>query len=173
MKRGATFSPDRSMRFELTRFFLNELAAVQHGIVNLIGLNPSDAGETRDDMTSRKGVGFAKRWGYDGMVLTNIVPIVATDPYDLPCWAGRFHDNEEYLKGWIEKADLIVCAWGAVPTRVMATIGALEHIHIVKQIADEAGKKLHCIGLTKAGWPLHPSRTAYTEFPLSFEQGKL
>jgi hypothetical protein len=48
--------------------------------VAFIGLNPSTADETTDDPTVRRCVGFAKRWGYDRMVMLNAFAYRATDP---------------------------------------------------------------------------------------------
>jgi hypothetical protein len=53
MIRGAEFSADRSMRFTLLRDWKYELFEPVAGIMNIIGLNPSDAGETQDPEVPR------------------------------------------------------------------------------------------------------------------------
>lgn len=168
MTRGATFSPDRSMRFELWRDFKYE-RTTGIGTANFISLNPSDADESRDDMTVRKDVGFARRWGLSGIVLTNAIPIVSTDPWELPPWRGRFLKNEKFLERNIRDCDLVVCSWGAVPVAIRRRVALLEHLLVIRQMLVEYGKQAHCIGLTAAGFPMHPSRTAYTSAPLVFD----
>lgn len=163
MIRSAAFSPDRSKRFELVRDMSDELFG--KGTVNLIGNNPSDAGENRDDPTSRKGIGFARRWGFRRVVLTNLTPEISTDPYGLSAWSGTDPENIRYLRKWMESSDLVVCAWGSMPAALARKIARSEYVYQVKELAAYLGVKLHCIGLTSNGAPLHPSRTAYTSSP--------
>src|SRR4051812_28327830 len=67
MERSATFSEDRSRRFELVRDWRDEIGAPQTTV--LFGmLNPSKAGEHDDDPTVRKTIGFARRWGFGRVV---------------------------------------------------------------------------------------------------------
>jgi hypothetical protein len=73
MQRGAEFSPCRRYRYVLWRTW--DPAA---GSVNFIGLNPSTADEQVDDPTIRCCIGFARDWGYGGLVMTNLFAIPAT-----------------------------------------------------------------------------------------------
>jgi hypothetical protein len=131
--------------------------------VNFIMLNPSVADEINDDRTVNKCVEFGRRWDFTRAVITNLIPIVSTEPTKLPPWDGIDLDNKRYLLRWIKRADLVVAAWGCQPTVVAKTIGLSEHVRFVQSLALI---KFRCIGITKDGSPLHPSRAKYTESPV-------
>lgn len=166
MKRSATFSDDRTKRFELIRDWRDEIGASQK--TALFGLlNPSSAGEEDDDPTARKVIGFAKRWGFGRAVIVNLCPTVNTDPWKLPLWRGIDMQNRSVIEAWIALADMTVAAWGSQPLGVSRNIALPELVYDFLQIA--AGRELYCIGRTKSGAPLHPSRAPYTEKPERFE----
>ncbi|MGA3373474.1 MAG: DUF1643 domain-containing protein [Terracidiphilus sp.] len=166
MKRYAEFSEDRKRRFELIRDWGDEIPNTNQKTVNFIMLNPSVAGETKDDRTVIKCVGFARGWGFTRAVITNLIPIVSTDPTKLPQWDGIDLDNKAFLFRWIKRADLVVAAWGSQPPLVAKAIGLSEHIRFVQSLAST---KFRCIGVTKGGSPLHPSRAKYTESPVQWK----
>lgn len=145
------------------------------GIVNFIMLNPSTATDTVDDATIRKCCGFAKRWGYRGIVVTNLFAYRATEPRDLQkllassdTWdiaKGGRRNFETVLDIAAKEADLIVCAWG-------------EHGRLLwhaSELIEELRKHLNLsvIGLTRNGKPLHPSRAPYTDAPMAWLQKRL
>lgn len=176
MRRGAVFSSDRKQRMLLTRNWNSEFTGRPQAwttelgvhdsepkIVGFVMLNPSDAGEVKNDMTVRKCIGFGKRWGFTGMLITNLVPIVSTDPYNLPPWSGYFTENEEYLTCAAEASHTVVVAWGGSPAGIRRTVQIAEHIYRFRQLIGD--RELFCIGLTSKGDPLHPSRSAYTDQP--------
>jgi hypothetical protein len=163
MKKQATFSEDRTRRFELIRDWGDELFISAYATVNFIMLNPSVADSEKDDPTIRKCMGFAKRWGFSRIVVTNLIPIVSTDPWGLPPWSGIDMKNRAILQKWLGAADLIVAAWGSQPRALARTIAIAEHIYLLGQTAPV---DLYCIGVTKNGDPLHPSRAPYTDRPV-------
>jgi hypothetical protein len=166
MKKSAAFSLDRKRRFDLVRDWRDEDGASQRTV--LFGLlNPSKAGERDDDMTVRKGIGFSRRWGFGRMVFVNLNPIVSTDPWDLPYWSGIDPQNRAATQAWMQVADMVVVAWGRPPLAICRNIGFGELVYAFRQIAP---KDLYCIGLTKAGYPLHPSRAAYTDAPTRYSE---
>lgn len=164
MIRQAKFSSDGKRRFELIRDWDDGFFIVS-GTVNFVMLNPSIANGKTDDPTVRKCVGFAKRWGYARIVVTNLIPIVATDPWSLPPWSGVDAENKVFLQKWATESDLVVAAWGSQPKAVVRTIALAEHIYCFREIAPAV---LHCIGMTKSGSPKHPSRAEYTEEPIVY-----
>lgn len=150
MGSGATFSPDRRYRYELTRRW------AQNGLTcGWLMLNPSVAGEDVDDPTVRKVCGFSQRWGFGGAVVWNLDAFVATDPRELRRLerAERFGpDNQRYLDR-AALAPMLVCAWGDDVDRDQAA-------GVVRQLRA-AGANLVSLGWTQKRNPRHPSRLAY------------
>src|SRR5262245_52471770 len=52
-------------------------------LLSVMGMNPSTASGTVDDMTTKKIKGFAERKGYGGYILGNIWAYRAKDPADV------------------------------------------------------------------------------------------
>jgi hypothetical protein len=150
------------------RYILRREWAGKGGVVNFIMLNPSTADDVFDDATIRRCVGFAKRWGFSGLVVTNLFAYRATQPKDLKTLLstnGGFRlaigeDNTAHLDREARKAKTIVCAWGdncdVLPHRDLDVI-------LMLRIYE-----LYCIRRTKKGNPAHPVREAYTVAPELF-----
>ena len=136
------------------------------GIANFIMLNPSTADDFFDDATIRRCVGFAKRWGFSGLVVTNLFAYRATQPKDLMTLVGNNageaigDENDAHLEREAKEAKAIICAWGdncdVLPHRDLDVIATL-------RIYD-----LYCIRRTKKGNPCHPVREQYTDKPEIF-----
>jgi hypothetical protein len=159
--RTATFSEDRKRRFDLVRDWRDEIGAPDRTALFAM-LNPSKAGEKDDDPTVRKTVGFGRRWGFGRVVLVNVNPIVSTDPWALPPWSGIDAENRSIIERWMRRVDLVAVAWGSPPRALCRTISFAELVYSFRQSCPLA---LHCIGTTKDGEPLHPSRAPYTASP--------
>lgn len=133
-------------------------------IVNFVMLNPSTADDIFDDPTIRKCIGYAKSWGYSELTVTNLFAFRATDPKELKkvdslrAVGGDANNLQIALEA--VRADIVCCAWGAHPF----TQREAEVIDILL----DAKVQLFCIGKTKYGAPLHPSRPAYTALPVIF-----
>jgi hypothetical protein len=82
MTRETVFSPDRKHRYPLWREW-QDIFSQEFRFVNFICLNPSTATETIDDPTIKRCMRFSRRWGYDGMCVTNIFAYRATNPVDM------------------------------------------------------------------------------------------
>ena len=127
-------------------------------------MNPSDADDEHDDPTVRKGIGFATRWGFNNLIIGNLIPIISTDPWKLPYWHGLFMDNTVHLLAISLSSNMLCVAWGAVPKPIARKVGWSEHVYnFTQNIARN--RSLLAIGKTRNGSPLHPSRTAYTDAP--------
>lgn len=163
MLKNAVFSNDGKRRYRLTRGWELPLGQQSRGNLGWAMLNPSKAGESEDDPTVRKCIGFAKRWGFSEITIVNPIPIVSTNPASLPPWQGLFFDNDPYVRHALAECDLFIVAWGAVNRNVARTVAWAEHVFHFRELAE--GTDLYCIGRTKNGSPLHPSRTAYVESP--------
>lgn len=149
IQRSADFSPCRTYRYTLWRWWNRSLPYVQ-----FICLNPSKANEHREDNTSTRCIDYAMSWVYNdmrfgGTCITNLQAYCATDPKEMkraddPTGA----DNDRWLVEIARGATLRVAAWGA---------------HGTFQDRDKAVLQLlpppiHCLTLTKGGHPHHPLR---------------
>lgn len=119
-------------------------------------LNPSTADGEQDDPTIRRCVSFAKGLGYDRLDVVNLFAYRATKPADLlklnhtdEPWGV---DNERQIARALDRAGLIICAWGAHGGHLSqdeTVLGWLEsHNHRDAPIA--------ALGLTQDGKPRHP-----------------
>lgn len=132
-------------------------------VVNFVMLNPSTADDVFDDPTIRKCIGFAKRWGFSGLVVTNLFAFRATSPLDLKACRLALAvgpDNDYVLRREASLAGTVICAWGEH--------GAWKGRDQEVMNGPLAGLDLGRIGSTRTGYPLHPSRCAYTSSPEMF-----
>jgi len=142
-QRGAEFSDCRRYRYVLWRRWNFQSYANQ---VMFIGLNPSTADEMEDDPTIRRCVGFAKDWGYGGILMLNAYAFHSTDPKGLKAVIDPVGpQNDEALGYRRSQCGLVIAAWGShcSPDREM-------------QVCQAIGKVIHCLGRTKSGKPKHP-----------------
>jgi hypothetical protein len=122
-----------------------------HEYLNVIGLNPSTADETRDDPTIRRCIDFAQRFGFGALCMTNLFAYRATRPRELLAArdpVGR--DNNEHIVRAAHGAGMVLCGWG-------------QSVPIIRQRADfvtvllqNMGVKLRCLHMNKDGSPQHP-----------------
>jgi hypothetical protein len=138
---SAVLSPCRTYRYALERRWGSG------PFVLFVGLNPSTADESVDDNTIRRCIGFAKTWGYGGLLMGNLFAFRATKPRDLRTAADPVGpDNDVWLTTLSLRAGLIVAAWGADPIVSSRVCDAL----------DALGDEVQCLGTTKDGQPRHP-----------------
>ena len=140
-------SPCRTWRYLLGR------GACSGATVLFVGLNPSTADESTDDPTVRKCLGFARRWGMDGVLLANLFAYRATDPKALRDVADPVGpDADRWLRWALERADVAVAAWGAVPARWHGR---------AHEVARLAPGRWRCLARTRDGHPRHPLYAPY------------
>jgi hypothetical protein len=160
MKKSAIISQDGLYRYSLTREWDEGV-----GTVAFIGLNPSTADDTLDDPTIRRCIGFARSWGYSGLIMLNLFAYRATDPKNMMSAADPVGpENDKHIKLFSEIAAEIVCAWGA-------------HGSFLKRNTDIdcliPAHRLKALKLTKDGHPSHPLYLPKNLKPLTFSQLKL
>lgn len=141
-----------------------------------IMLNPSTADAAQDDPTIRRCVGFAKREGFDSIVVLNLYALRATDPRELETEEGdldetirvvgpdnHFHIDVQLCKARMDNIDLGGMDGrkdGDFPFEVVYAWGAGGGLHgqdeVVDRIVREQGITPKCFGLTRDGHPRHP-----------------
>ena len=157
------FSSCRRYRYSLRR----DLSPMFPGdeAVMFVCLNPSTANEHLNDPTIRRCMGFAQRWGYGTLFVTNLSPLRATDPSELKAAGPEPEDvaeeNRQALAEGAMAAGRIVAAWGTHGVwggRDRAALQALgPWVH-----------KLYCLRLTKDGHPQHPLYVAANQEVMRF-----
>ena len=150
-------------RYTLTRNWIGG----ERGSLNFIMLNPSTADDYVDDPTIRRCIGFAKRWGFSELVVTNLFAYRSTNPRHLAVLAAMDpvaaigKDNDEILREVARQSNMAVCAWG-------------DHGELLDRGMDMRAflalseRQSYCIRLTKRGNPAHPVREPYTNRPVFF-----
>ena len=105
---GAVFSACRRWRYLLWRRW-----DAKKPVANFLMLNPSTADEFQLDPSCTRARNYAGRWGFGGVLITNIFAWRSTDPSALKLVenpVGRGNDRA-ILKA-AREAKIVVCAWG-------------------------------------------------------------
>lgn len=148
---AAWFSACRQYRYALLRCLNVGLAGEGNGRgINFIMLNPSTADETLNDPTITRCIGFASRWQYTSLIVTNLFAFRATDPANLKRAADPVGaENDEYIRTVAMNSAAVVVAWGVHGVHQ----GRADY---VMRLLNDAGVYPYCLGLTKGGHPKHP-----------------
>lgn len=127
--------------------------------VNFIMVNPSTADAEVDDATIRKCIGFANRWGFGQLIVTNVFAYRATDVTELESAADpEGPRNAFWLNALLPAAAQTIVAWGAVRKFPKGLGGRWTRI---PDLAAKHKIPLTCLGIAKDGHPLHPLMLAY------------
>ncbi|MES2616770.1 MAG: DUF1643 domain-containing protein [Bacteroidota bacterium] len=143
----ATISACEKYRYTLSRIWDSNKPKVM-----FVMLNPSTADSDNDDPTIRRCIGFAKSWGYGGLVVCNLFAYRATNPKDLLKVENPVGDeNLIYTKAIAEEVEVIVCAWGNnyIVKKILKTKEG-------QALLEFASDKLHYLKLSKNKTPMHP-----------------
>lgn len=115
-------------------------------------LNPSTADADVDDNTIRRCIGFARRWGYGTLLVGNLYAYRATQPEELDTVDDPIGpENDRHLWELVERADLIVAAWGSKPAR-----GRFKHRERAVLHGPLFERDVQALRITKDGHPGHP-----------------
>lgn len=128
----------------------------RQGCVTFIMLNPSMADAIDDDATVRRCMGYAELWGFCNLAIGNLFAWRETDASRLFHAADPIGPENDFALELVAKpADLIVCAWGALPTQ------ARPRAEQVLEQLRRFQRPIECLGKTKGGEPRHPVRLGY------------
>ncbi len=112
-------------------------------------LNPSSADASLNDPTISRCIGFAERLGCGSLQVVNLFAYRTAYPKELRvCRSPVGALNNQYIRGAVEAASLVVVAWG--------NWGRLHgrDKEVLQLIAGRTS--LHCFGVTGQGHPRHP-----------------
>lgn len=164
--RIANFSGDRKYRYTLLIEWEPGARRCQ-----FIGLNPSTADEYSDDPTIRRCKGFAKAWGFGGMIMTNIFALRETDAEKMkkhPHPMGEYYGmqfapyrNDQEIMGAAQQCEIVIACWGLDG-------GHRDRGRDVQSMLHAVGQKLFCIRKTKEGFPEHPLYLPKTLIPIRY-----
>lgn len=144
MKADAVFSKDRRYRYALTRDWSVTRNAP---VFVVIGLNPSTADETQDDPTIRRCIGFAKREGFQRLLMLNLFAFRATDPKTMMQAEDPIGPrNDAMLMSACAEYNFVVAAWG--------TKGGYRGRDA--DVCIMLDQRIYCLGRTKGQYPRHP-----------------
>ncbi len=146
MRKDAVIDSSGQYRYVLERFWGPD----ETRIANFVLLNPSTADATEDDPTSRKCISFAKTWGLDGVIMTNLFALRETSPAKMkkhPNPVGPM--NDEYLLKTALSAEKVVVAWGNHGQYLSRNIEVLE-------LFRKKAVEIYCLDQNLSGCPKHP-----------------
>ena len=116
-------------------------------------LNPSTADAEQNDPTLRRCIGFARHWGFGTLEVVNLFAYRTPHPAALRLARDPVGpDNDRHLLAALGRAELLVTAWG-----VHGAWRGRDR-EVARLLLDQEkspGKSLHCLGLTKGGFPRH------------------
>ena len=144
---SAMFSKDKKYRYQLTRQWAPEGERIVW-----VMLNPSTADARIDDPTIGRCVSFSKSFGAASLVVVNLFAMRATDPKELlkkPSEAVG-PQNARILRETLPGATRVIAAWGALSNKLWQLSWPS------REVIQQLGTSLHCLGRTKAGGPRHP-----------------
>ncbi len=159
---GARFDPTGRYRYTLWR----DIGDKRHRVA-FVMLNPSTADANVNDPTVRRCIGYACRWGFGALDVTNLFALRSTDPRALLSAADPIgFDNNDVICEVAKRARLVVCAWGS-----HAFLGSRltdRARHITRALRD-LGVGLHHLGLNRDRQPKHPLYLAANLRPMPWE----
>ncbi|TDQ12201.1 DUF1643 domain-containing protein [Pedobacter metabolipauper] len=138
----AVISDCKKYRYELSRVWDDTKPKVL-----FIMHNPSTADANDDDPTIRRCIGFARKWGYGGIYVGNLIPYRCTDPKELlsipfDVAIGHPFSNTVHINKMADICSLHVLAYGNPAINIC-----------LLELFDD---RWHYLKLTKAGNPGHP-----------------
>lgn len=110
VKKWATFSDDARYRFDLVRIWRD---VEDSNLVAFIGLKPDRADDVKDSSNITRCFNAAVRWGFDGMVILSLFPLIdfsaqdRNDERDM-----QFEENDFLIEYWNAIARMTVALWG-------------------------------------------------------------
>lgn len=162
--KGAAISEDGLYRYLLWRGWT---PALHPQTCLWIGHNPSTADAETDDPTVLRMMRFTQHWGFNEMLLVNLIPLRTPDPKKAHEWVFGVQEdaldvigkNAEALCAAVRRSTRAIACWGniaaGVPNMSQGMKDTLHALHI----------PLYVLGLTKDGFPIHPLARGKNRIP--------
>lgn len=174
----ARFSTCKRFRYTLHREIPREESSVA-GVgpggrrAVFVMLNPSTADAFVLDPTIRRCVVFARRWGCDSLDVVNLFALRSPHPADLyatrkasrnalhrddvaAARIGADLANDYAIQATCQNAEIVIAAWGNHGDDFKLSDRRGRRGSSVRTALELAGVKLHHLGLSNLGAPLHP-----------------
>lgn len=145
------------------RYDLRRCWAREREYVLFVGLNPSTADAGTDDQTVNRCRHYATRWGYGGLIMTNLYALRTTHPKNLlrafseitnstvPDRVGP--ETDRYLRRAVKDAAIVVACWGSSKHPEASRVATVSELLLAHH-----SRTIWCLGETRGGHPRHPSR---------------
>jgi len=149
LKKDAIFSDCRTWRYNLIREFEDRsLTGTREGTLVMILLNPAKATAEQDDPTNRRGIDFAKRWGFKRLEFVNLFAGRTPEPEKLKQMDDPIGpENDKYISQACGRANKIICGWG----NHGSYMNRAEEVY--QMVSNHS---LECFDVNKSGEPVHP-----------------
>jgi len=152
--KGAIFSDDREYRYALWRVW-----STTKPMLMTIGLNPSVAGELKDDPTITRLTSRAYKTGYGGLLMSNLYAFVSTNPDRLLNNGNAVGElTDYYIKEMVKLSEVQLCGWGSFKPVV-------KRAPVVLAMLTEP----YCLGVNTDGQPKHPLYISYDTPMVKFQ----
>ena len=143
IKRSADFSECRTWRYTLLR----EWDKTKPHLLMVL-LNPSTADENHDDATNRRGMRYAKDWGYGSLCFCNLFAFRTPDPKVMKAAKDPIGpDNDLWIGVQANIAKTIVVGWGNHGTFKNRAAQVMSLLNF---------RQVYCLAINKGGEPKHP-----------------
>lgn len=150
---AATFSCDGKYRYALTRLIAEQTDDARW--ICFIMLNPSRADERTNDATIRRCIGFASKFGFDGLAVVNLFALRSRDPRKLRIDTDPVGPlNDLFVKQVAARCERVVCAWGANLACELNNRG--RNVVAMLRMSPKLRPKLRALSITNTGFPRHP-----------------
>jgi hypothetical protein len=128
-----------------------------------IGLNPSNADETKDDPTIRRLKTIANTQGFGGLIMLNLFAFITPYPEQLMLCPDPVGENDQWIQKTINENGLsamVVFAWGSFKE-------AKERAKVVLKMMQDSWS--WCFEKNKDGSPKHPLYLPSDIKPIKFQ----